>query len=54
MANPKMTVKMISYALEINERNVKKNIKALKEAERLDRVGSDRSGSWVVKQPRDN
>ncbi|MCL1853938.1 MAG: winged helix-turn-helix transcriptional regulator [Peptococcaceae bacterium] len=49
VANPKMTARAISQALEINERNVKKNIKTLKDADLIRRVGSDRSGYWVVK-----
>ena len=49
MSNPRMTVKAISTELEINERNVKKNIKVLKDAGYIERVGSDRSGHWIVK-----
>jgi biotin operon repressor len=43
-------VKAISSELGINERNVKKNIKALKDVGFIERVGSDRSGHWVVKK----
>ncbi|MDR0652652.1 MAG: putative DNA binding domain-containing protein [Synergistaceae bacterium] len=50
-ANPRMTAKAISADLGINERNVKKNIKALKDAGLIERVGSDRSGHWIVKLP---
>ena len=50
--NPRMTVKAISAELEINERNVKKNIKVLKDAGYIERVGSDRSGHWIVKMPK--
>ncbi|MDR1398176.1 MAG: putative DNA binding domain-containing protein [Desulfarculales bacterium] len=47
--NPRMTAKAISVELGINERNVKKNIKTLKDAGFIERVGSDRSGHWAVK-----
>ena len=50
--NPRMTVKVISAELKINERNVKKNIKVLKDAGYIERVGSDRSGYWIVKTPK--
>jgi ATP-dependent DNA helicase RecG len=50
-ANPRMTAKAISAELGINERNVKKNIKALKEAGIIERAGSDRKGHWIVKSP---
>ncbi|MDR1247138.1 MAG: winged helix-turn-helix transcriptional regulator [Clostridiales Family XIII bacterium] len=50
-SNPRITVKAISSELGINERNVKKNIKALKDVEFIERVGSDRSGHWVVRLP---
>ena len=46
--NPYMTVREISEKMKINERNVKKNIKALKEACALERVGSTRKGCWLV------
>jgi predicted HTH transcriptional regulator len=44
-----MTAKSISAELGISERNVKRNIKALKDAGLIERAGSDRSGHWVVK-----
>ena len=43
-----MTAKAISEVLGINERNVKKNIKTLKDAGKLKRFGSDKSGYWEV------
>jgi len=47
--NPRMTAKKISLELGINERNVKKNIKALKDAGLVKRVGAAKGGYWVVK-----
>jgi ATP-dependent DNA helicase RecG len=52
MSNQRMTVKAISTELEINERNVKKNIKVLKDAGYIERAGSDRSGHWIMKMPK--
>jgi ATP-dependent DNA helicase RecG len=49
-ANSRITAKTISAELGINERNVKKNIKALKDVGFIERFGSDRSGHWVVKK----
>ena len=46
--NPQLTVKQISDKMKINERNVKKNIIALKEAGMLERIGSTRKGYWLV------
>jgi ATP-dependent DNA helicase RecG len=47
-SNPRMTAKVISAELGINERNVKKNIRVLKEAGYIERVGSDKSGHWII------
>jgi ATP-dependent DNA helicase RecG len=47
--NPQITANQISDKLDINERNVKKNIKALKDADLIDRVGTTRTGHWIVK-----
>jgi predicted HTH transcriptional regulator len=49
-SNPQITTKTIAATLGINERNVKKNVKALKEADIIERVGSDKSGRWLVKR----
>jgi len=51
---PRMTVKELSAEIGINERNIKKNIKVLKDARLLDRVGSDKSGYWAVKSSVDS
>jgi len=47
--NPQITVEAISAELGINERNVKKNIKTLKDTGQIERAGSDKRGYWVVK-----
>ena len=47
--NPRLTVKSLSDELDINERNVKKHIKYLKESGFLERIGPDKSGHWHVK-----
>ena len=48
--NSKMTIKAISAELGINERNVKKNLKGLKDAGLIERAGSSRRGHWIVKK----
>jgi ATP-dependent DNA helicase RecG len=47
--NPRITVKAMAIALRINERNVKKHINALKELGRIERIGANKGGYWVVK-----
>jgi ATP-dependent DNA helicase RecG len=49
--NPRITVKTMATALKINERNVKKHISALKDLGRIERIGANKSGYWVVKLP---
>jgi predicted HTH transcriptional regulator len=44
-----MTEKELSADIGINERNIKKNIKALKDAKLLERVGAARGGLWIAK-----
>jgi ATP-dependent DNA helicase RecG len=48
--NSRMTIKTMSAKLGINERNVKKNIKTLKNTGIIERIGSDKSGHWAVKR----
>ena len=47
--NSRITIKAISKEVGINERNVKKNIKELKDLNLIDRIGTNRSGNWEVK-----
>ena len=49
-ANPKITTKDLAKTLGIADRNVKNHIKFLKEAGLIERVGSPKSGHWVIKQ----
>jgi len=48
--NPGITAEMLSAEIGITARNIKANIKKLKEAGLIDRVGADKNGDWVVKQ----
>ena len=48
-ANPKITAEMLSSEIGITTRNIKSNIKKLREAGLVDRVGSDKNGDWIVK-----
>jgi predicted HTH transcriptional regulator len=47
-ASPSVTVKLLAAELGINERNVKKNIKALKDLGLVERVGPAKTGQWIV------
>lgn len=49
--NPRITVKAMSIALGINERNIKNNIKVLKTTGHVERIGANRGGYWAVKSP---
>jgi ATP-dependent DNA helicase RecG len=46
--NSRITVKTISMELGINERNVKSNIRILKDAGLVERIGTNRGGYWIV------
>ena len=47
--NPRITAIVISAKIGINERSVRKNIKVLKDAGLIERIGSAKTGQWVVK-----
>jgi ATP-dependent DNA helicase RecG len=47
-ANPSVTVRLLAAELGINERNVKKNIKTLKDLGLVERVGPAKTGQWLV------
>ena len=49
--NPKASAKTIGEALGIATRNIETNIKALREAGFIERVGPAKGGHWVVKKP---
>ena len=48
MNNPKITAKTIAAELGITLRAVEKSIAMLKQTGRLERIGSNKSGSWKV------
>jgi ATP-dependent DNA helicase RecG len=48
--NPSLTITALSKLIGISGRNIKQNIKRLKEASLLERVGSNRRGKWIVKE----
>ena len=45
--NPSITAEMLSAEIGITERNIRSNIKKLREAGLVDRVGADKNGDWV-------
>jgi len=47
--NPRITVKTISGELGISERNIKSNIKILRDAQIIERAGATKNGRWIVK-----
>lgn len=48
--NPHITIKQISEVLKISVSTTKRRIQSLKEKGVISRVGSDKTGSWKVKQ----
>jgi len=48
--NPKISAKTIALEIGIASRNVEVNIKILKQAGLIERIGSAKGGHWVVKQ----
>lgn len=48
--NPGITAEMLSAEIGITERNIRTNIKKLREAGLVDRVGADKNGDWIVKE----
>jgi ATP-dependent DNA helicase RecG len=51
--NPKISAKAIALEIGIASRNVEANIKMLKQAKIIDRVGPPKGGHWVVTQNED-
>ena len=47
--NPKITAEMLSAEIGITTRNIKSNIKKLRDAGLVDRVGADKNGDWIAK-----
>jgi ATP-dependent DNA helicase RecG len=48
LKNNKITQQELSDKVKINERNIRNSIKKLKELGILKRLGSSRSGHWVI------
>ena len=46
--NPKVSAKVIASEIVIAPRNVEANIRVLKQAKLIDRVGLAKGGHWVV------
>lgn len=46
--NPKITLEEIANVLGISKRAVEKQVKKLREANIIERIGSDRSGWWKI------
>lgn len=51
---PGITAQQIAEVVGLTKRRVESNIRALKHAGLLERVGADKNGYWVVKQPLSN
>ena len=49
--NPRVSARQISEEIGINTRNVQNHIKSLKNLGLIERIGSPKSGHWVVKKP---
>lgn len=47
--NPKLTAQKLSEQLGITPRQIETNIKALKDAGKIERAGANRNGYWIVK-----
>jgi ATP-dependent DNA helicase RecG len=47
-ANPKATAQKLAQAVGVNDKTIKRHLKTLREQGRLERVGSDKAGYWVV------
>jgi fido (protein-threonine AMPylation protein)/biotin operon repressor len=48
-ANPSITAEELRVKLNVSIATVKRRIKALKEAGRIERIGSDKTGHWIAK-----
>ncbi|MDR0883414.1 MAG: putative DNA binding domain-containing protein [Oscillospiraceae bacterium] len=50
LENPNVTAEMLSAEIGITERNIRTNIKKLRDAGLIDREGEDKNGYWMVKE----
>jgi predicted HTH transcriptional regulator len=48
LENPSITAEMMSAQIGITERNIRINIKKLRDAGFVDRIGADKNGDWVI------
>jgi ATP-dependent DNA helicase RecG len=46
--NPKITILELSEKIILTQRAIKKNIKQLKERDKIKRIGPDKGGYWEV------
>ncbi|MDR2712521.1 MAG: winged helix-turn-helix transcriptional regulator [Clostridiales bacterium] len=50
LENPSITTEMMSSQIGIADRNIKTNIKKLRDSGLIDRVGARKNGDWIVKE----
>jgi predicted HTH transcriptional regulator len=50
-ANPRITSQKIAHTLGVTDRTIKRALKALRDAEVIRRVGSDKTGHWEIIHP---
>jgi len=50
IGNPSITAELLSAEIGIAERNIRANIKKLRDAGLINRIGADKNGDWVVRQ----
>ena len=51
-ANPKATAQKMALALGVSDKTIKRHLKALREQDRIQRVGSDKAGYWeIIERP---
>lgn len=48
--NESITLAIISKELELSKRTIERNIKSLQDKNIVERIGSDKSGRWIVKK----
>ena len=47
-ANPEMTMAVMAEKLDVTKRTVEREIKKLREAGRIERIGGKRYGHWQI------
>ena len=51
VGNPSITQKELARILGVTERTISREVKKLRQAGILRRMGSDRKGHWVIQDP---